>query len=760
MKSFSIKVPRSSQCSAADFAKLFSRLHTDLQEDIFSFEISAVDQSVVFGFTSSDSGAALLTEALYAVFPEGEIAETKDPAICFSSESNFAAVEFNLHDHDLLPCDSSHENGPLARLLPELSKCIHGERVLLQVIVEPVPQNPVTRIQLSMARRRQSLALHLNPLWLLRSRERKERLEAISGKTHCALFKVKVRLAVREELEGASPLESLNRLAHVFCSTTETAKNKLCPDKTKTGHFTAREIQDREMGASILLSAGELSHLMYIPTERDAPHAARMLARRQPPPPNLPTNLNGFDLSFFGHTNYQNRKLPFGMLRDDRLRHLYILGKSGTGKSKLLAIFIREDLEAGKGIGVLDPHGDLVDEVLRLVPEHRINNVALFDPGDTEFPPALNPLAGVPPAMYARVTSGIVAALKRLCRDSWSASLEHLARYAVLALLEIPGSTLLSLEALLGDGHWRARSLAALNNDAVKQFWLREYPLWLSDERIAIVNGMRHKLGEFLGHPLIRAVVGQPDNRFDFRSFLDHRQILLMKISKGILGEQNAEALGALLLASIYQGAMSRADIPEMKRKNFYLYVDEFHNCATDTVIEILSEARKYRLSLTMAHQFMDQCSDAVQKVLLGNVGSLISFRLGSDDAERLSREMNGKFSAEDLANLSVRDFVVKMSIKGEVAAPFSGRTLSLKLPERHFGEQCREASRAKYSRPLVEARRALSKQEFLDDRAPVRGETKYPETIRINNRDDDRGTSVLPRFFRSNKTRREEPIM
>jgi type IV secretory pathway TraG/TraD family ATPase VirD4 len=404
--------------------------------------------------------------------------------------------------------------------------------------------------------------------------------------------------------------------------------------------------------------------------------------------------------------------VPFGIKRSDRRRHLYVVGKSGAGKSKLLELLIKNDIVSGKGVGVLDPHGDLVDNILRIVPEHRVKDVVIFDPSDLQYPPSFNPLEQVPEHLKMRVTIGFIEIFKKLFGTNWSPRLEHVLRYTTLALLDTPGTTVLSILKMLTDKNYRQMIVRNIQDNVVKNFWVNEFASWSEKFDNEAITPLLNKVGQFVATNMIRNIVGQPHNQFQFRDIMDSKKILLMKISKGILGEENSALLGAIAITKIYQAAMSRADTQESKRVDFYLYVDEFHNFATDTFDEILSEARKYRLNLTIANQFLGQLDGKIRKTVFGNVGSLISFRVGGEDANVLAAEYNPRFSERDIINLGVRDFCVKMSIDGEVREAFSGRTLEMETPEKNFAEQCIEHSRATYARPLEEVNGVLKRWE------------------------------------------------
>ncbi|QQR83274.1 type IV secretory system conjugative DNA transfer family protein [Candidatus Peregrinibacteria bacterium] len=351
-------------------------------------------------------------------------------------------------------------------------------------------------------------------------------------------------------------------------------------------------------------------------------------------------------------------------------------------------------------MAVLDPHGDLVDNVMRTIPEHRIKDVILFDPSDVDFPISFNPLENVGEAYKMQVTIGFIDIFKKLFGDNWSDRLEHVLRYTTLALLDSPNTTVLSILKMLTDKNYRQKIISRIQDSVVKNFWVSEFAAWSEKFDAEAITPLLNKVGQLVSTNMIRNIIGQPNSKFNIRDIMDNEKILLMKVSKGLLGEENAQILGAMIITKMYQAAMQRADMREEDRKDFYLYIDEFQNFATDTFAEILSEARKYRLNLTIAHQYMGQLLPVVQKTVFGNVGSIVSFRVGSDDAGILAQEYNPIFKERDIINLGVREFYAKMSVNGEIREAFSARTLDAPKVEQDYTDQIVAQSREKYCTP------------------------------------------------------------
>jgi hypothetical protein len=443
------------------------------------------------------------------------------------------------------------------------------------------------------------------------------------------------------------------------------------------------------------------------------------LIKYAPPPPELPEygKVRNEEVSFIGRTNYvaalEEKRYVFGIKRVDRRRHLYIIGKSGVGKSKLQELMVRQDIAQGHGVCVIDPHGEFIDDILDFIPEERIEDVCIIDPGDIDFPASFNPLANVDPTFKHQLTQGLIEVLEKQFGSNWTPRLEHVFRFTTLALLDYPYATMRGMISMLTDRNYRQKVVEYIEDDMVKRFWAIEFADWSekfdTDAIIPLVN----KLGQFLSDPMLRNIFGQKENRIDIETVMNEKKILMINLSKGKIGEENSSFFGAMFLTKIKQAGMARAKLPHDKRYDFYLYVDEFQNVVTDTFENILSEARKYGLNLTVAHQYVGQLLPKVQQAVLGNVGSIISFRLGGDDAIKLKAEFAPVFDTKDLINLGVGEFYIKMTIDGESYDPFSAETLKV-LPPTHpsYRQRVIEASRRKFSIPADMAKKLIAEEE------------------------------------------------
>lgn len=416
--------------------------------------------------------------------------------------------------------------------------------------------------------------------------------------------------------------------------------------------------------------------------------------------------MNG-DVTVFAETNFRNQRRKFGIKRDDRRRHMYVVGKTGMGKSTLLENMIIADIRAGNGLAVVDPHGDLAEKILQYIPNNRVNDVIYFNPSDTQFPIAFNILESIGDDYKHLVAYGLVGVFKKIWADSWGPRMEYIMTNTILALLEYPGSTLLGLMRMLVDKAYRKKVVAKVQDPVVKTFWADEYANYSEKFRTEAIAPIQNKVGQFLASSIIRNIVGQSKSTIEMRDIMDKQKILIMNLAKGRIGEENSALLGAMMITKLQIAAMSRVDIPEPERKDFYLYVDEFQNFATDSFAGILSEARKYRLCLIMAHQYFEQLGDVVKAAVFGNVGTMIVFRVGAADAAELELEFAPQFLPADIVNLKKYTFCLRLMVDGVATEPFSGIGLPPAAGATSNLDKIIKVSRERYARPqaMVEER-------------------------------------------------------
>ncbi len=415
------------------------------------------------------------------------------------------------------------------------------------------------------------------------------------------------------------------------------------------------------------------------------------------------------DVTYFGRTDFRNTERLFGIQRKDRRQHVYVIGKTGTGKSVLLNNLIVQDIANGEGVCVVDPHGELIESVLTKIPKARAKDVVYFNPADTDFPIGFNVLEVPDPKYKHLVASGLMGIFTKIWSNVWSARMEYILSNTILALLDTPGTTLLGIPRMLVDYEYRQIIMNNLKDPVVKGFWVNEFEEWQDKFRQEAIAPIQNKVGQFLSTSIVRNVVGQSKSTINIFDLMNEQKILLINVSKGRIGEDNSALIGAMIITQVQLSAMERVRIPEEERRDFYLYVDEFQNFATDSFAGILSEARKYRLNLTIAHQYIGQLetdmSTKVRDAVFGNVGTMISFRVGAADAEFLEKEFDPEFTIQDIVNLPNYRIYLKMMVNGVTSRPFSARTLPpFKVNEETstIGEVI-DLSRKQYAIPVTE---------------------------------------------------------
>lgn len=406
------------------------------------------------------------------------------------------------------------------------------------------------------------------------------------------------------------------------------------------------------------------------------------------------------EITLFAETNFRNAKRRFGIKTDDRRRHMYILGKTGMGKTTLMENMILSDIMAGHGVCYVDPHGDTAEKILDYIPSYRINDVVYFNPADMDYPLGFNILETVDDSQKHLIAAGLMNVFKKIWPDVWSPRMEYILQNCVLALLDYPGATLLGISRLLVDVEYRKRVIAKIRDPIVKTFWVAEFSSWSEKYATEAIAPVQNKVGQFLSASVIRNIVAQVKSTVDMRRIMDEGKILIVNLSKGRIGEDNMRLLGGIIITKLQLTAMERVDMPEAERRDFYLYVDEFQNFANESFANILSEARKYHLNLIVAHQYIKQLAEEVAWAVFGNVGTLIIFRVGTEDAAFMENEFMPVYTPEDLVNLTKFEIYLKLMVDGAATQPFSANTLPPIAQRTQSTEKVIAVSRERYATP------------------------------------------------------------
>jgi hypothetical protein len=407
------------------------------------------------------------------------------------------------------------------------------------------------------------------------------------------------------------------------------------------------------------------------------------------------SNKSQSEIALFASTDFRNQQFSFGIKSKDRRSHIYLIGKTGTGKSTLLETFMRHDLAAGNGFTLLDPHGDLIAKIKASIPQERAGDVIDFDVPDVRQPFGFNPLSGIPISKRPLAASGMLQVFKHLWNDSWGPRLEHILRNSLLTLLDQKDAALSDILRLLHDSKFRKEAVERIENEEVKKFWLEEYNKYPERLRAEAIAPLQNKVGAFITNPLLGRIFNRPEKPLHLRKIMDEGKILLVNLAKGKIGEDTALLLGSLLISRLGLAALSRSDTEQNQRRDHYLYLDEFHSFTTLSLASMLSELRKYRLNLILAHQYLAQLDPAIRDAVLGNVGTIIAFRVGATDAELLAPEFAPEITATDLTNLPNYHIYLKMMIDGAVSKPFSAVTINPDLLQQNNPSPDQAASTA-----------------------------------------------------------------
>ncbi len=706
------------------------RMEGRLQEHI-SFEIAAIGKQLKFYVWVPKHLQNFVEGQIYAQYPTVQIYEIKDDYAARDIKQPVVhSTVLTLRDNDVLPINTfqNFEVDPLAAITATLSKLEEDdEEIWVQILARPLDDSWHKKSS-SYASRIKSgggmftgnnsnflsyVGQMFGALWKppeesassggvkeLSERDR-SRITAIDEKSKKLGYQVKIRLVylgpdkttARLRMQGM--VGTFKQFNTTNLNGLEVASSSFKQDKI--AEYRARFFLDH----GSILNIEELASVYHLPhTSVETPNIVWATAKTAEPPPNLPAvgTLPDEEISPFGTTNFRGSNIQFGARRSDRGRHIYIVGQTGVGKSGLLELLTLSDIFNNEGFVVIDPHGDYAANMLKYIPPHRIQDVVYFNPADREFPVGFNPLEVSDDNLKNHISSELVGVLKRMF-DSWGPRLEYILRYTILALLDYPGSTMLDITRMLTEKDYRAKVVANVQDPVVKNFWVNEFGSWNEKFMTEAVAPVLNKVGAFVANPLVRNIVGQPKSSFNIRQIMDEGRILIVNLSRGLVGEDNAAILGAMMVTKIQLAAMSRANIQDIEdRRPFYMYVDEFQNFATDSFSVILSEARKYGLNLTVANQFISQMSPEVKDAVFGNVGSIVSFRVGAEDGAGLQKYFEPQFESQDLIQLHNRNFIASMTIGGEKTPAFSATTLNIPPPQQDLSMQIIENSRKLYA--------------------------------------------------------------
>ncbi len=733
-----LQVPRTNDKKALAAEQMFASLQGLLvqgtsglfkspKREHLGFEIAVINRRIGFYVWVPTYLKDYVEEQIYAQYPTVQISIVDDYASQDKHFNTTVMSDMKLTQSDVLPIKTfqSFEVDPLAAITATLAKFGEDEEAWMQLIIRPASDKWQQKNEKYLANLKGGgtswkalLAPSDKPAAPPKLTEYQQlRASGAETKGQKLAYDTALRIVYRGNVSEQAAKLRLQSIAASYKQFNTTYLNGFVQGKT-LDEAGLSSYRDRSIGTNhFVMNIEEVATLYHLPhTTVETPFILWASSQTAEPPASLPLVSDKYnpDISPVAITNFRGHNTAFGLPRGDRGRHLYILGQTGVGKSGLLELLTISDVYSPYGFAVIDPHGDYAQNILKRIPPERIKDVVYFNASDTDFPVAFNPLEVYDEKLKTHTCSELIGVLKRLF-ESWGPRLEYILRYTILALLDYPNATMLDITRMLTDKRFRNNVLQYVHDPVVLNFWNVEFASWNDKFATEAVAPVLNKVGAFTANPLVRNIIGQPKSSFNIRQIMDERKILIVNLSRGLVGEDNAALLGALIVTKIQMGAMSRADIPVEERTPFYLYVDEFQNFATDSFATILSEARKYGLNLTVANQYTAQMMQEVKDAVFGNVGSIIAFRMSADDARTMQRYFEPKFTEFDLIHMHNRHFIISMTVDGEKSQAFSGITLQIPPITHDSTDEIITRSREVYGAPLSVIEQSMQDQYVVE---------------------------------------------
>lgn len=689
-----------------------------------AFEIYLLSQTIYLYVTVEEKSETLLSSLIASSFPLSQIIRTEDPMNLVLASKNVKAGEVALNSWSYLPIKTYidfTDVDPLSALLGYLSRQDPDMRMAVQIMICPASfpwQKQVIKQAGLHVYDPNAAKFAMDPQKLL-----------IMKKASFAGGKAAIRLLVcSEKADNDSYLHNLAGSFGIFSlgeGNQFVFKRPLFMKERFLRKIKERKLYYFERRHQIL-NAQELASLWH-PTGyllAGVKNIAWGKTLSGEPPEALPTatyatDEDKKDINFFASTVFKNQDTIFGIKTADRRKHVYAIGKTGAGKSTFIANMAIDDIRKDRGVGIIDPHGDLSETILDFIPKRRLNDVVYLEPFDLERVFALNVLEIKNPQQRDLVASGIVSIFNKIYKESWGPRLEYILRNIIITLLSVDGTTLIDVLRILTDAGFRKKIVTQLTDPVIRDFWEKEFARMPDQLRAEAISPIQNKVGQFVSGKMIRNIIGHPKSTINLEEIMNTGKILILNLSQGKLGEDNASLLGAMIITQIQLAAMNRSFVKEEERRDFFLYVDEFQNFATTSFTKILSEARKYRLSLTLANQYIEQLDETVQKAIFGNVGTLISFVVGGGDAEWLSKEFAELYTPNDMVSLGKYEIVLKLSIDDMTSSPFPAKTLPLPSLKNENRDKIIQLSKERYARKVTDAKLLPEPPKQLDSGTP-----------------------------------------
>lgn len=730
-----VAVPINNEKSALAAEQMFQSIHGILKGnkksiEHLSFEIVGTRKGIYFLVICNKRYTDFIQNQIYAQYPTANISAVDDYAFTVDKldpGQYFTHREITLEKGFYLPIKTfaSFEVDPLASITGAIAKLPEDHQAWIQVVFRPINSSWQTMGKKYVNSQKNKVDSEGHKVGLESGDS--EELKEIERKNTKVGFQFLIRIVTigRDEVEIHKVADDIVasfkqfQTPHLNSLTLKKEKKSLLhPTKkvflrnrlenklTQLDKYFYRYLSENHKS---ILNTEELASIVHLPSVSvETPNIAWSRSKKLPFPNNIPTQ----EARLFAFTDYRNIHIPFGVKQIDRRRHMYILGKTGSGKTTLMKNMIVEDIIEGKGVGIIDPHGDLIDELLNLIPEERAKDVVLIDPSDIDFPVGLNMLDLKPGETKELLADGIVSVFEKYFGESWGPRLHYILLNVILTLLNCQNVSLMAVPRILVDKNYRKFLLKQVKDPFLLQFWEQEFSALDQNKKMLTeaISPIQNKVGRFLNSPMVRNMFGQIKSTIDLSDIMNSQKILLVNLSQGKIGEENSSLLGGMIVTRLYTNAMQRANIAQENRKDFYLYVDEFQNFATTTFVKILSEARKYGLNLIVTHQYIDQISEEIQKAIFGNVGTLMNYVVGQRDAQFLSEEYSPFLDASDLVNLGKYRLIVKIMIEGNQSNPFTA--IALPPSTKHAGhkDKIRTLSRQTYAKEREEIESKLYK--------------------------------------------------
>jgi hypothetical protein len=742
---FIVRMPKENESQIKAAEQMFSSLYGIYQkkgildqmlkaDEGLSFEIIAYPEHVGFYVYVPERFSQLAEKQILGAYQDAEVLQVPEPNF-FKEGASVVCGTFEITDEQYLPVktytDYEEKADPLTSITGAFANMADGEGGALQVLITPAGSDWSKSGQKYL----QKINEHNNdPEKKNKITVPQEKIQAIQKKTAKTGFKVNIRAVMCADSTEMA-MARLNTLAGSFSQLTNPGLNGFKFKKVEGSglrEFMMDFVYRRVAQTKTILNVEELATIYHFPNKNtQTPNIEWLIARKAAPPPNLPK-----EGLWVGTSVYRGISRDVMMGDDDRRRHTYIIGQTGTGKSWFLANMILQDIYMGKGLALLDPHGATVEQVLERIPPERAEDVIYFNPADVHRPFGLNYLEFRNEYEKHEVVNGFLGLMKKMFdphdQGIVGPRFERAVRNAMLTVMSEQGNTLVEVLRCIADEQFAMSFMDKIDDEEVRNYWMKEMASTEKKDKSEILGWLTSKFDRFVTNILIRHIIGQSESSFSFRDIMDNKKILLVNLSKGLIGEENAQFLGLLIIPKILRAALSREDIHESERKDFYLYVDEFQNFATDDFTQILSEARKYRLSLIVANQYIQQMSEKIRNAVFGNVGTLVSFRVGASDAEYLAKEFAPVFEDQDLIKLENANVYIKTLIKGVAMPPFSMSTfynINERYPKQdRVGDLIKQLSRTRFGRDEQYVKDAIKARAYRPEAVkPAQNAMKPP---------------------------------